>query len=300
MSDLSNLFRKRLATESPLLLDAAMGTELERRGAPARLPLWSAWALMETPELVLAIHRADVSAGADALTANTFRTHGRTLAREGRAGQARRLTSIAVGLAREASKSAPKPVFVLGSLSPLEDCYRPDLAPGPEALAREHALQAEALADTGVDAILLETHNNVAELAAAAKAARDTDLPVVTSMVTDGAGRLLSGEPIEEAVAALVPIAPDVLSINCVPAQDLAEDLAALARAAPGLPLGAWGNLGPPTGPGGTHFEREIPPAVYAGIARRWVELGARLVGGCCGTTAGHTAAVRRMLDSRS
>jgi S-methylmethionine-dependent homocysteine/selenocysteine methylase len=123
---------------------------------------------------------------------------------------------------------------------------------------------------------------------------------VIASMITDGAGRLLSSEPIEEAVAALEPISPEVLAINCVPARDLAADLATLASAAPGMPLGAWGNLGPPAGPGGIRFEREVPPTEYAGIARRWVELGARLVGGCCGTAAGHTAAVRRMLDARS
>jgi S-methylmethionine-dependent homocysteine/selenocysteine methylase len=291
--------RERLGAGPPLLLDAAMGTELEKRGAPSGLPLWSARALSEAPELVLAIHRGEVAAGAQALTANTFRTHARTLAREGKADRAVELTAIAVRLARDAASHAAPPPYVLGSLAPLEDCYRPDLAPGLEALVREHELQARALAEAGVDGILLETHNSVAELQAAARAARSTGLPVIASMVTDGKGRLLSGEPIEKAVDALGEVFPDALSINCVPARDLAADLARLARAAPGVPLGAYGNLGPPTEPGGTRFERDIPPEEYADIARGWLDLGARLVGGCCGTTAAHTAAMRRMLDAR-
>ena len=138
-----------------------MGTELERRGAATGLPLWSARALLESPELVLAIHRDEVAAGADILTANTFRTHRRTLAKENAGERSAELTRTAVLLAREAARSASRPVWVAGSLSPLEDCYRPDLRPPGEALEREHAVQAEALASSGADLILIETQNSV-------------------------------------------------------------------------------------------------------------------------------------------
>jgi S-methylmethionine-dependent homocysteine/selenocysteine methylase len=151
--------RARLREGRPLLLDAAMGTELERRGASTRLPLWSARALFECPELVLAIHREEVAAGAEILTANTFRTHRRTARREGLEGRSAELTRTAVALAREAAREAGRPVFVAGSLSPLEDCYRPDLTPAGDAIEREHALQAESLAAAGVDGILVETQN---------------------------------------------------------------------------------------------------------------------------------------------
>jgi S-methylmethionine-dependent homocysteine/selenocysteine methylase len=274
-----------------------MGTELERRGARSELPLWSARALLDAPELVLAIHRDEVGAGAEALTANTFRTHPRTLAREGLEGRAAELTSLAVRLARQAAAGVVRPPYVFGSLSPLEDCYRPDLVPDDEALAREHALQAGVLAAAGVDAILLETHNTARELASAARAARATGLPVLASMITDGMGNLLSGEPIADAVEALLPLEPDALSINCVPARRLAADLEILGGAAPGVPLGAYGNLGPPQEPERTRFRNEVAPDDYAALARRWIDLGARFVGGCCGTTAAHTLAIRRMLD---
>jgi S-methylmethionine-dependent homocysteine/selenocysteine methylase len=275
-----------------------MGTELERRGARTRLPLWSAWALIEAPEMVLAIHRDEAAAGAEILTANTFRTHHRTLAKENLESRSAELTRLAVSLAREAARAAGRSVFVAGSLSPLEDCYRPDLTPPGEALEREHAVQAEALASSGVDLILVETQNMVRELSAATRWAKATGLPVIASMITDGRGRLLSGESIEEAAAALASLRLDALSINCVPARDLGSDLSLLAKAAPGVPLAAYGNLGPPSGEGGTVFTHEISPEDYASLAQAWIGSGARIVGGCCGTTTAHTAALKRLIDS--
>src|SRR5262249_61147461 len=81
-------FRERLKSGGALLLDSAMGTELERRGARTAPPLWSAWALLESPELVPAIHRDEVAGGAEILTANTFRTPRRTLAKRNQADPA--------------------------------------------------------------------------------------------------------------------------------------------------------------------------------------------------------------------
>ena len=283
-----------------MLLNAATGTELQRRGADTRLPLWSARALVESPELVSAIHADEVAAGAEVLTANTFRTHRRTLEKGGLGQESRELTRLAVRLAREAAHAAGRPVFVAGSLSPLEDCYRPDLVPDDETLRIEHREQAESLAAAGVDALLLETHNTVRELAAAARAAKETGLPFVASMVTDGEGHLLSGEPIEDAVRVLAPIGPDALSINCVPARRLAFDLSRLAAAVSDVPLAAYGNLGLPADDRGWKFTDELSPQGYAAEAREWLAIGARLVGGCCGTTPAHTAELRYAINIAS
>ena len=286
--------RERLREPRPLLLDAAMGTELERRGAAGALPLWSAAALLDAPRTVFDVHAADAAAGADILTANTFRTHGRTLAKAGLGDQSELLTWRAVSLAREAADVSSAPPFVVGSLSPLEDCYRPDLVPDDASLEREHSLQAAALLAAGVDGILLETHNTVRELAAAARAVRGTGLPWIASIVTDGAGRLLSGEPIEAAVAAVSAFQPDAMTINCVPARLIEGDLAALRRAAPSFPVGASGNTGQPL-PAGGSGER-LEPDDYARVAARWIAMGARIVGGCCGTGPAHTAKLRALL----
>jgi methionine synthase I (cobalamin-dependent) len=245
------------------------------------------------------VHEENVRAGADLLTTNTFRTQRRTLEKEGMGDRATELTTRAVDLARQACAGARRPLFVLGALSPLEDCYRPDLRPSRTDLESEHREQAEILRAAAVDGLLVETQNSVEELACAVAAARATGLPVLASLITDGEGRLLSGESIGEAVEAIGSPPPDVLAINCVPARRLAGDLRRLADAALGVPLGAYGNLGPPKDPEGLHFEAEIAPEEYAALASEWLDLGARVVGGCCGTTAAHTAALRALVDSR-
>lgn len=294
----ANRFRERLASGPVLLLDAAMGTELERRGVRTALPVWSAWALLEAPETVFAIHGDEVAAGADVLTANTFRTHRRSLAKGGLGERAQELTSRAVALARRAARRAGREVFVAGSLSPLEDCYRPDLAPEESVLSAEHLEQAHALAQAGVDLILAETHNSARELSAALRAGKQTGLPVVASMITDGRGRLLSGEPLEDAAREIARLGPDVIAINCVPAALLCGDIALVARILPGQPLGAWGNLGPPSDADKTKFTADISPERYAELAREWIAIGVRLIGGCCGTTSAHTAVLRALLDA--
>jgi S-methylmethionine-dependent homocysteine/selenocysteine methylase len=290
-------FHERLRAGPSLLLDFAMGTELQRRGADTRLPLWSARALVDDPDLVRAVHRDAVAAGADVLTADTFRTHRRTLEKGGLGARSGELTALAVRLAREAAEEGGREIFVAGSLSPLEDCYRPDLVPDDAALEREHREQSDALAAAGVDLLILETHNSIRELIAAAKAAKATRLPYAASMVTDGSGRLLSGESIGSAVHAVAPFEPDLLSINCVPARRVGSDLADLADVAPGMPLAAYGNLGLPADDVGWRFTEELSPGAYADHARDWLVLGTRMLGGCCGTTAAHTRALRSLLD---
>lgn len=148
---------------------------------------------------------------------------------------------------------------------------------------------ASELARAGVDLILVETMNTVREAAAAARAAAATGLPVVVACVTDGAGRLLSGEPVEDFARALLalPVPPDALGVNCVAARALGGDLARLAAAAPGVPLAAYGNT----------FRDPVSPTAYGALAAEWTALGARLAGGCCGTTAAHTRELRARLD---
>ena len=147
----------------PLLLDGATGTELDRRGVAIDLPLWSALALIEAPDEVRAVHAAYLEAGADALTTATFRTQRRTLERGGRSGDDATLTRLAVDLARDAAAGAGRPVLVLGSDAPLEDCYRPALAPDAGVCRREHAEHQTHLLDAGVDALLIETMGSARE-----------------------------------------------------------------------------------------------------------------------------------------
>jgi S-methylmethionine-dependent homocysteine/selenocysteine methylase len=291
-----SLLTQLLQRSQALLLDGATGTELERRGVPTGLPLWSAPALLEHPAVVGAIHEDYVAAGVDALTANSFRTQRRTLARAGLGERAGELTARAVALARAAAmRAAPhRTVAVLGSAPPLEDCYRPDRVPDAAALAREHAEHIGHLVDAGVDAILVETMNQVREAVAAARAARDAGAPLLVSFVCWKGASLLSGEPLAAALEAVAFAEPLAVLVNCLPPSNVPDCLAVLARQ--DRPFGVYANLGVPNDATGFTRSEDSAPEVFAEHVASWLAAGARVVGGCCGTTPAHLRAAAYVL----
>ncbi len=269
----------------PLVLDGATGTALERRGVATRLPLWSAAALDTHPELVTEIHADYVAAGADAVTANTFRTQRRALAAAGQGARAGELTRRAVALARRAAGDR---AWVLGSSPPLEDCYHPERVPDDAALAREHAEHARHLAEAGVDAILVETMNTRREAVAALRAAEAAGAPALASFVCWEPGRLLSGEPLADAAAAAADAGAHAVLINCLPPSNVAACLDVLA--AQPLPFGVYANLGEPEDELGFRRSEELSAEEFGALAASWRARGARVLGGCCGTTPDHLA----------
>ncbi len=278
-----------LARREGLLLDGATGTELEARGVRADLPLWSSWALLEAPETLRDVHADYLRAGAEALTAATFRTHARSLAGAGIEGRAAELTALAVRLARDAVEQTGRAAFVLGSAAPLEDCYEPKRVPDADALAREHAAHARHLRAAGVDAVLVETINTLREGVAAARAAQDEGLASLVCFLCGEDARLLSGEPLDEALAAVSAFEPLALGVNCLAPRLVPPCLAPLRRS--GRPVLVYANVvGDAAGPG------QASPDGYAREALRWVAAGVRGIGGCCGTTPAHVAALARRL----
>ena len=272
---------------------------MKGRGADVSPPLWSARAIRGAPELLLRLHRENAEAGADVLTAATFRTHARNLRAAGLdPSEAAALACEAVALARRGADEAGRDVLVAGSVAPLEDCWRPDLAPVDEVLAREHAAHAAALAVAGADLALIETMGTLREARAACHAAAETGLPAIVSFTLDVDGRLLSRVALEEAIRSLLsmPRPPIAIGLNCVPARRLGDALARLHAEFPGVPLVAYGNTGLPIDEERGLFTEPISPHDYAACASEWLALGARLVGGCCGTTAAHTAALRALI----
>ena len=295
---------KRLTQKRPLLLDGATGTELDRRGVSTALPLWSARALLEAPDVLQQIHVDYARAGAEVLTANTFRTHRRSLAAAGLGERAAELTAQAVAVARAAIEEArpDHTVYVAGSLAPLEDCYSPQLVPPPAECEAEHTEMAQHLAAAGVDLILVETMNTIREAVAATRAARATGLPVLTSFVCQSDHTLFSGERVTDAVQAVAPLGVAGLLINCTPSTTIHQpfaELQAAARAQPATVLvtGLYANIGHTNDITGWTNTAEVSPLEYARLATRWLKLGARVIGGCCGTTPAHIAALHVMLD---
>jgi S-methylmethionine-dependent homocysteine/selenocysteine methylase len=297
--------RAKLERKQLVVLDGAIGTEILRRDVT-----WADHQLLKRPDVVRAIHADYLAAGADVISTNTFQLTRRGFVQHfkdvehmrhiGAADLETRwveLLTAGVRLAAEARAQAGQAgqAAVAGAMTTLEWCFRPDLAPDMDQAYAEYLEVARVFADAGCDLLLIETVNSVREAVAAARAARAVDLPYWIAFVPDRAGRLFSGETLAEATAALAPLSPDALLVNCAPPSDIAVGLRELAASAAGVPIGAYPHIGrfdPPE----WLFTDEYPPPRYVDLARAWIDQGALIVGGCCGTTPDHIAALTREL----
>jgi S-methylmethionine-dependent homocysteine/selenocysteine methylase len=285
-------------SHSPLVLfSGAMGTELQRRGYKTALPLWSASANFDAPELVEEIHDDYFEAGADVAIANTFRTTPRAYAKVGREAEARRALDRAVAIALRSKENAGRRAFVGGSFAPLEDCYRPDLVPSEAELWEEHTKHAAWLAEAGVDFLLPETINAGLEAKVMAEAASATGLPFIVSFVVDSDARLLDGTPIAEAIENTALPGRVAVSLNCRPAETVDAAFQALKAIYDG-PIGLY-----PNGVGHAHDDlgwraegHDDGVAEFVESALHWKVAGARIIGGCCGTTPGYIRALHNAL----
>jgi S-methylmethionine-dependent homocysteine/selenocysteine methylase len=294
-----------------LLLDGGMGRELRARGVEILDTIWSANALLTAPDVVRQIHRDYIEAGADIITTNTYGVIRRDLAREGIEGRFPELNSLACELARQARDAAGKPVRIAGSLPPLRGSYRPDLVEPFDVIEPLYREQAALLAPH-VDLLLCETMSSAREAFAAATAAVTTGLPVWVSFTLrdDDSGRLRSGETVSEAIAVLSDLPLEGVLANCCPPESITAAMPELVAAGKAR-CGGYANTFLPVPEGWTlDGEREtdgllptrddLDGAAYARHAKRWQELGATVVGGCCGTGPGHIARLRALIDSRT
>ena len=279
-----------------LVGDGAMGTMLYTRGAFLNKAFEELNA--SDPELVAAIHRAYVDAGADIIETNTFGANRMKLATFGLRERLPALNAAAVALARTAAGTG---AYVAGAIGPLGAPIAPDgrlTRADAEDAFRE---QAEALLDPGgVDVVMLETFPSLAELRLAVQAIRAiTTLPIVAQATTDDAGQTSDGAGPEVFAPALVDAGADVVGVNCsdgpVAMLEVVERLSTTAAA----PLAAQPNAGRPREVEGRTLYMSSPEFV-ASYARRFTRAGVTLVGGCCGTTPDHIRAIKTVVGGAS
>lgn len=294
---MSDLLQELLATRDFLLADGATGTNmfamgLETGDAP---DLWN----LEHPDRVADLHRSFVDAGSDIILTNTFGANRYRLALHQAQDQVQDLNQSGARVAREVADSSDRSVVVAGSMGPTGEILEPVGTVSQADVAEAFAAQAQGLAAGGVDVLWIETISSREEMAAAVSGAARTGLPVVATMTFDTAGRTMMGVTPGEAIdhshgldASLV-----AFGANCgVGPGTLIDTVMGLKRGAGDDDiLVAKGNCGIPEFRdgeivySGTH---EIM-AAYARMAR---DAGARIIGGCCGTTASHLRAMAEAL----
>lgn len=296
----------RLRTGGPVILDGAIGTELERLGARMDHEVWCARALADSPDIVHQVHRRYIDAGADVITTNSFSATREAMRRCGLGDDFEDWNRRSVRIAREERDRSARSgsVVVAGSVSSYGRFDGLDI----ETMSGHFRAQGEILVEEGVDLLILETLGSAARtVKAMVSATSDLGVPVWVSLSCVRArdtGAVMFGieeshespdaveihGPLADAVEEIMSVGGSaVLMMHSV--RDVTEDAVKILRAAYSGPVGAYPNAGYWARPNWT-FVDQVTPEAYLADARRWVDAGAAIVGGCCGVGVEHIRAL--------
>jgi len=297
MATLSNPLSDLLAEKGVLLADGATGTNLFSQGLEAgEAPeLWNE----AQPEKIVKLHQDFVDAGADIILTNSFGGTRHRLKLHQAENRVHELNKKAAEIARSVADKAPRKVIVAGSVGPTGELLVPLGAMTYEDAVAAFVEQMEGLKAGGVDVAWIETMSSPDEIRAAAEAAVKVGLPYTFTGSFDTAGKTMMGlDPKDiHGVAGDIGSGPLAVGANCgVGASDILSSLLDMTGADPDATVIVKGNCGIPEFRGTEIFYSGTPPlmADYARLAR---DAGAKIIGGCCGTSCDHLAAMRRALD---
>jgi methionine synthase I (cobalamin-dependent)/5,10-methylenetetrahydrofolate reductase len=299
---LSQPLLERLSSQT-LLADGAMGTLIHEAGVPMGTCLDQL--NLTNPELIASIHRSYLAAGADLIETNTYGANRLKLAEFGLEDKVRDINRKSAKIAREARDIVGREVFVLGSVGPTHtamDALTDDEIAELEPIYEE---QIGALLEGGVDAICVETIADIREMAVAVNAVREaSDLPVIAMLAFGEDATTPGGNPVNEVVATLLALGVDVIGANCSvgPNQMLpiVQTMHSLVHATyhREIPISTMPNAGWPARVDG-RFVFSSSPEYLGRFAAEAAAVGARIIGGCCGTTPEHTKAMRAAIDGQ-
>ncbi|MEM7267905.1 MAG: homocysteine S-methyltransferase family protein [Pseudomonadota bacterium] len=298
----------KLSAGQVVILDGAIGTELERRGVQMDGALWCGRATVEQPDIVRAVHDAYLEAGADVITANTYATPTTAMHEAGLSAEIAPWNQQAIKIAKDAAAASGRDVAVAGSVSTYGSWQRL----GIDVLAPGFALQARICADAGADLLILETLASEPEIVdAAIEMTADVGLPVwlAISALADDDGALHQGAresreqdldfkafaPLDQAISRFsqkfdgpILIMHSELTVTA--------DAVATAKAHHDGVIGAYPNAGFWKRPSWA-FVDQVEPEAYAAEAEGWRDRGAQIIGGCCGVGPSHIAATASRLS---
>lgn len=281
-------------TSRPLFLDGATGTELIKRGLPAGAPP-EKW-VMENPDVIQALHREYFDAGSDIVLACTFGANRIKMADHGLQSEIASMNAKLVAISR---KITPEGKFLFGDMSPTGKLIEPTGDFSFEEAVAVYRQQAEVLLEAGVDGFMIETMLDIQETRAALLAVRElsSDIPVMCGLTYDKTGRTIGGSTPSIAIASLQSMGADAVGCNCSTGPE--EMLVFLEQMLPQarVPVFIKPNAGMPKLENGVN-RYDQSPDIFSQAVRRGIDLGARIVGGCCGTTPDHIRATKHLLDA--
>lgn len=290
---MAKTFIERLRTRELLVIDGATGTNHQQNGLPPGVPSED-W-VFDEPEKVEALHRAFVEAGSDIILTCTFGGTGLRLREASQyADRGYELNMRAAQLARQAAKERHG-VMVAGSMGPTGKLMEPLGELTRAVVVENFREQAKALTEGGVDLLLLETFFALDEAKAAIEGVKEgSSLPLVVSFSYDQGTRTMMGLRPSQVVQEIAPLEVAAIGANCGKSpENMLEIVMEMTALKTGLPIWVKPNAGLP------HFvgEREVydaTPEIMASFAEKYIAAGAQLVGGCCGDTPAHLAAIAR------
>jgi methionine synthase I (cobalamin-dependent) len=290
-------FTEALNSRPWMLADGATGTNYFQMGlmsgdAPE---LWN----VEHADRVRKLHRQFIEAGADIILTNTFGGNRHRLKLHDGQTRVRELNMAAVKNARAEADAAGRDVYVAGSMGPTGEIYMPVGTFPYEEGVSAFAEQAAALKEAGADVLWIETMSGEEELRAAVEGAATAGLPIVTTMSFDTNGRTMMGitPTAFGALASSLSTQPVAIGANCgVGASELIATVMGITAARPDAHVVAKGNCGVPQYRDG-HIHYTGTPELMADYARIALDAGAKIIGGCCGTSPEHLASMRKALE---
>jgi 5-methyltetrahydrofolate--homocysteine methyltransferase len=291
-------FTEALASRPWLLADGATGTNYFDMGlvsgdAPE---MWN----FDQPEKVRKLHRGFIEAGADIVLTNSFGGNCHRLKLHNAQKRVREINMAAAKNARAEADHAGRPVYVAGSIGPTGEIFQPVGTLSHVEGVAAFAEQAMALKEGGVDVLWIETMSSEEELRAAVEGAAKAGLPIVTTMSFDTNGRTMMGITPKAfgALAASLSTQPAAIGANCgTGASELIATVLGITEARPDAAVVAKGNCGIPQYADG-HIHYSGTPELMADYARIALDAGAKIIGGCCGTSPAHLAAMRKSLET--
>ncbi len=292
-------FQDLLDERGWLLADGATGTNYFLAGLKSGTPpeTWND----NHPDRVVDLHRRFIAAGADIILTNSFGGTANRMRMHGEGHRVAEVNARAAELARNAADEAGRPVLVAGSMGPTGDLYEPlgELTVDQGAVAYE--AQAMALAEGGADLLWIETISSEEEVTAALRGAAATGLPAFALMSFDTKGRTMMGISAQDLARMVdrLPVRPTAIGANCgTGASELVCNVLAMASTRQDIPIVAKANCGLPVMTDSGQIAYSGTPELMANYARLACDAGASIIGGCCGTTPEHLAAMRQALDT--